>query len=234
MLVPFEWGPPEVEALSPQVDESVYLDNNKVDRFVYLWQIQFVISEISMEKLSPRDRIVATALRLFNEGGAHTVGIDQIIAESGVAKRTFYHHFPSKAALLAEFFRLRDELWHERLVRHTADAAKPPLERLLGIFDALKEWFGQPDFFGCAFIRGLSDFGSECGDPELVACIRGHFAQNEKDLIALLKPVRPHDYKAFVPRFMSLIAGATIVAHATRNPGIADINKEMARTLLAA
>lgn len=39
--------------------------------------------------LKPRDRILKTAIVLFNERGVHTVGIDRIIAESGVSKRTF-------------------------------------------------------------------------------------------------------------------------------------------------
>ena len=41
---------------------------------------------------APRERILATAIRLFNEVGVHTTGIDRIIEESGVAKKTFYHH----------------------------------------------------------------------------------------------------------------------------------------------
>ena len=190
-------------------------------------------NEIFLDKLTPRERIVATAMRLFNKGGAHTTGIDQIIAESGVAKRTFYHHFPSKAALLAEFFRLRDDIWYDRLVRHTSDQTKPPLERLLGLFDGLKEWVAEQEFFGCPFIRGLSDFGPDSHSPELAACVRAHFARTEEVLVALLKPVRPDDYQAFLPHLWSLLAGATIIAQATGNPGIADVNKEMARTFLA-
>jgi len=183
-----------------------------------------------MEKLSPKERIVAAARRLFNEVGP-TVGIDQIIAASGVAKRTFYHHFPSKSALLAEFLRRLDVVWFERLERHTP-ASKPPLERVLGLFDALKEWYSEPDFLGCSFIRGLSDFGAACGDPLLIACVREHFERTGEIVVALLKAARPKDYAAFVPLFMTLIAGSTVVAHATKDPAIADANKETARKLL--
>ena len=189
---------------------------------------------MSAEKKSPRDRIIETAMRLFNQSGAHAVGIDRIIAESGVAKRTFYHHFPSKAALLADYFRRKDDIWYARLVRHTAAPSLPPLERLLGLFDGLKEWYAEPDFFGCAFIRGLSDFGNECGDPELVHCIDELFRRTGELVEALLRPVRPRDYREFIPRILSLIAGATVVAHATRDPAIAEVNKRMARTLLSA
>jgi len=43
----------------------------------------------------PPDRILETAFRLFYAHGVRGVGVDTIIAESGVAKATFLQHFPS-------------------------------------------------------------------------------------------------------------------------------------------
>ena len=42
-----------------------------------------------------RDLLVKTAYRLFNAQGYHATGIDQILAESGVAKATLYKYFSS-------------------------------------------------------------------------------------------------------------------------------------------
>lgn len=183
---------------------------------------------------SPRDRIIQTAERLFNSQGVHTTGIDQIIEESSVAKKTFYHHFPSKSDLIAEYFRVKDESWFSRLRRHTLESEKNPLEQVLGLFDALKEWFAGPDFHGCPFIRGLTDFSDPKDEPVLRQCVSGHFDLTIKLVTELLKPVRPDDYADFVPQIMSLIAGATVLAHATKDPGAADVNREMARRLLEA
>lgn len=180
--------------------------------------------------LSPKERIVASAVALFNSKGVHTTGIDRIITESGVAKKTFYHHFPSKNDLIAEFFKRKDEVWFETLKKYSADSKQPPLDRVLGIFDGLKEWFSQDDFFGCPFIKGLSDF--EKDNTLLVTCVEKHFAETQEYVGKLLKEVNPSGYKKLIPQIMSLIAGATIVAHASRNPKIADVNKEMARVLL--
>jgi len=182
---------------------------------------------------SPREKILSTAMRLFYQQGAHTTGIDQIIAESGVAKRTFYRYFPSKVDLLAEYFRQRHAIWHSRITRF-AEAGATPLDRVLSIFDALKEWFAEPEFFGCPFIRGLSDFGPDSGAPELRRGIAEHFARTEEFVADLLKEVRPDDYRNFIPQIMSLVSGATILAHATGDPHIADVNKAMARRLLTA
>ena len=50
-----------------------------------------------------RARILDTATRLFYAHGLRAVGVDTIIAESGVAKATFYKHFPAKDDLVAAY-----------------------------------------------------------------------------------------------------------------------------------
>lgn len=72
-------------------------------------------SENQPEASSARRRLLDAATRLFYEGGIHAVGIDRIIAEAGVAKATFYNHFPSKddlvVAYLEEIDRLGGRQW---------------------------------------------------------------------------------------------------------------------------
>ncbi|MCA9710374.1 MAG: helix-turn-helix transcriptional regulator, partial [Myxococcales bacterium] len=43
-----------------------------------------------------RERVLETAFRLFYAHGIRGVGIDRIVAESGVAKATLYKYFPAK------------------------------------------------------------------------------------------------------------------------------------------
>jgi AcrR family transcriptional regulator len=47
-----------------------------------------------------KDRIIATAIRLFYSQGITRTGINQIISESNVAKASFYQYFPSKDDLI--------------------------------------------------------------------------------------------------------------------------------------
>jgi AcrR family transcriptional regulator len=181
---------------------------------------------------SPQERILDAAVRLFNAQGVHTTGIDQIIAESGVAKRTFYNHFDSKNKVIAAYYRLKDDAWFSRLAHHSSIPTNP-VDRVLGLFDGLKEWFQEDDFAGCTFIRGLSDFGQKSSDPELVTCVTEHFSRTKDLLTKLLAAARPGCDQQLVNQMMSLIAGATVVAHASRDPSVADTNKEVARALLA-
>ena len=49
---------------------------------------------------SVRDRILNTARDLFYRDGARAVGVDTVVAQSGVAKTSLYRWFPSKDALI--------------------------------------------------------------------------------------------------------------------------------------
>src|SRR5689334_7775924 len=88
-------------------------------------------------KISARDRVLQTASALFYQHGIHTVGIDRIIAESGVAKMTFYRHFPSKARLVAAYLAQKEQCWQQLLGAITSEPSQTPLERVLAVFDAL-------------------------------------------------------------------------------------------------
>ena len=47
-----------------------------------------------------KEKILAVASELFFEHGFHATGIDTIVAQSGITKKTLYYHFPSKAELI--------------------------------------------------------------------------------------------------------------------------------------
>jgi AcrR family transcriptional regulator len=49
---------------------------------------------------TPREKILSVAGPLFYREGYRAVGVDRVIAEAGVAKATFYKHFPAKDDLI--------------------------------------------------------------------------------------------------------------------------------------
>jgi len=105
---------------------------------------------------SARERILETAYDLFSRRGIRAVGVDAVIAESGVAKMTLYRHFGSKDELVLAFLRLREERWTRGWVQCEVESrATDPRERLLAIFDVFDEWFQTEDFEGCSFINVL-------------------------------------------------------------------------------
>src|ERR1700755_1050606 len=103
---------------------------------------------------SARERILAPAYELISRSGTHAVGVDAIVAESGVAKMSLYRNFGSKDELILAFLRRREELWtRDWLQAEVLARAADPEARLLAIFDVFGEWFARPDYEGCAFVN---------------------------------------------------------------------------------
>jgi AcrR family transcriptional regulator len=129
--------------------------------------------------LSARERILDTAYDLFSRHGIRAVGVDRIIATSGVAKMSLYRHFHSKEALVLAFLQEREKRWTmEWLHAEATSRAGDGAGRLLAIFDVFDEWFREADFEGCSFINVLLEF-DELEHPlrqattEHLATIRG-------------------------------------------------------------
>jgi AcrR family transcriptional regulator len=107
-----------------------------------------------------RQRILDTAFRLFYAHGVRGVGVDTVIAESGVAKATLYKHFSSKGDLVLAYLDRVDELWRGQL-RSAADAGGPDARaRLVGMFDALETACRRDGYHGCAFINTAAESAS--------------------------------------------------------------------------
>lgn len=104
-----------------------------------------------------RDRILETASRLFYARGLRAVGVDTIIAESGVAKATFYKHFPAKDDLIAAYLDRVDAAWTGQLHAAAESAGPAPADRLVGLFDALDSACGRDGYRGCGFINAAAE-----------------------------------------------------------------------------
>ena len=103
-----------------------------------------------------RDRIIETALDLFYRQGYLATGINQIIAESHVAKATFYSNCPSKEALCVAYLQARHGIWMGWLKDHVKNS-KTDKEKLLAVFSFLKQWMQESKFRGCAFLNIASE-----------------------------------------------------------------------------
>lgn len=179
---------------------------------------------------SARDRILAAASDLFYQEGTQNVGIDRIIAESGVAKMSLYNHFKSKDALITAWLQQRDESWRVWFRETVASLAETPHERLLAIFDVLAQWFEQPDFRGCAFINSTV----ELVDPEhpgyQVAV--GHQQAIATYVLELVKEADLPDPEVLTQQLLVVIEGSIVVAMMQGNADAARIAKQVAAALI--
>ena len=117
------------------------------------------------EPTTTREKLVEVAIDRFYVQGFHAVGLDQIRAEVGVTKTTFYNHFESKDDLIIEALERREH-WETKafLERAVELGGDQPREQLLSMFDVFDEWFNHPDFHGCLFLNACIEFPSS-NDP---------------------------------------------------------------------
>jgi AcrR family transcriptional regulator len=132
-------------------------------------------------ELPARQRILLTAHDLFYRDGIRATGIDRVIAESGVAKKTFYRHFPSKNDLVEAFLDYR----HQRWIAWFRDALRRHGGGVAALVPALREWFEDPLFRGCAFINSVGELGPVA--PRVAEFTLAH----KQDLIAEIVDVMP-------------------------------------------
>ena len=161
-------------------------------------------------KRGARERILDSAYDLFSHEGIRSVGVDRIIARSGVAKMSFYRHFPSKDALVLEFLELREERWtRDWLEAEVLRRAELPADRLLATFDVFAEWFHSDDFEGCAFITVLLEM-SDHGEVRRATATR--LAHIREFICALATEAGAADPERLARQWHILMKGSIIAA----------------------
>jgi AcrR family transcriptional regulator len=120
-----------------------------------------------------RELLLDAAARLFYARGVAATGIDTITAEAGVAKKSLYNNFSSKADLVAAYLEARHEEWLS-LYRGRLEAARGPREGVLAIFDAYVDHANAAyshGFRGCGLLNAAAELPA--GDPGRLA-VRQH------------------------------------------------------------
>lgn len=128
--------------------------------------------------LPVRERILATASELFYRQGYRATGVNQVIAESGVAKASFYGHFPSKDDLLVAY--LRETAERDLAELRDAAAGTTARERFFGPLRMLVPWFEASDYRGCPFQNIAAE--APPSDERVRAVVKAH-RQNVRALL---------------------------------------------------
>jgi AcrR family transcriptional regulator len=155
---------------------------------------------------SPRERILETADRLFYEQGSRAVGIDTIIAESGVAKMSLYRHFQSKDELIAACLEERNKKYWEWFDHIVGKHPGQPRKQLHAIFTAMAERTIRPGYRGCPFLHTASDY-METSHPGRRIAVEHKKTLNAK-LLKICAQLEIRDPVALAHQLVLLINGA--------------------------
>ena len=180
---------------------------------------------------SARERILATAFELFYARGIRAVGIDLIIARSGVAKATFYKHFPSKDDLVLAYLDKVDGVWSGQLAAAAEAAGPDPADQLVGMFDALRTACRREGYRGCAFINAAAE--SPPGTP-----VHQRTVTHKSAVLAwvhgLAERAGARDSGALARSLTLLLDGGLASGSLDADPDAPEAAKTSARTLLDA
>lgn len=183
-----------------------------------------------MKRAQKREHLIEVAIELFNRLGYHAAGVDQIIAEAGIAKTTLYRHFKSKEEFIVAVLRRVDEQFRTDMRQAVDKLATKPKQKVLATFDFLEGWFKQKEFNGCPFMSAASEYG-EGSNPVLQEAML-----HKRLMVAyfeeLARAAELDDPQRIAEEINLLHEGATAVAQINGDPTIARNAKTVAARLI--
>jgi AcrR family transcriptional regulator len=168
-------------------------------------------------KTLTRNRILGAAGRLFRRNGYTATSIDAVMAEAGLTRGGFYHHFRSKAALFAEIARSDHHL--VRLLERRDDATP---DALAAGTKAIVDFYLQPEnreivAKRCSFAALTIDAGR--GPPVVREAFAEALGRLSHELSRGLPDPAEHDPRALAAAALSI--GGFMLANASADETLA-------------
>jgi AcrR family transcriptional regulator len=184
----------------------------------------------ALRERGARERILDAASDLFSESGVRAVGVDVLIEAAGVAKATFYRHFPSKDDLVVAWLGDSRSRWFDRVRAQAEETARAPAEILPSFFEAVAEWLEAQDFRGCPYLNSSVEL-----DPTHPArgIIRAYLEEIQDYFGEVLAAAGYREPGMLAAELHTLLAGAISLAVARRTGSFALAAREAALVLLA-
>lgn len=183
-----------------------------------------------MEKELKRDKIVKQAFKVFYKWGFHATGVDTVLADTGISKRTLYKYFRSKEELIEAAVAYYHKMTLDAVVAELERRAPDARNKLMAIFDLRREVLEKGDYSGCFAINAKLEYKGK--HPEIESACSAYLGQLEKYIATLCEETgckRP----AFIARqIMILLEGTIVYGQTKHDPSIATAAKEIAETLI--
>jgi AcrR family transcriptional regulator len=120
------------------------------------------------------EKVLSTASRLFCANGVRAVGIEWIVAESGVSKTSLYRHFRTKEELVAAFLERADREFWQQWDGVVAAAANPQAE-LMSLLDWIGKRVSRDGYRGCPTVKNqCRPHSPERRRGPASACVNGY------------------------------------------------------------
>ena len=185
-----------------------------------------------IEKVPPRERILAAAGELFYRNGIRAVGVDAIAEVAGTNKMTLYRHFASKDELVAEYLRqsAKGEAanWERLQARHPGDA----LAQLRAWLKDMSDHVVNRDERGCPLANAAVELPDK--DHPAKRVIEECKIAVRTRLIALCRAAKLKEPELLADELNLMLEGARVTAQSVGTDGLGARLKRMTEALIAA
>jgi TetR/AcrR family transcriptional repressor of nem operon len=135
-----------------------------------------------------KQRLLDVGLAMLLEHGYNDLGVQALLAATGVPKGSFYHHFEDKEDFALQVVDQYMRQVHAALDACLADESRPPLQRVRRFFEMVQKSYRKEGYMGCL----LGGLGQELSGVSEVfrRKIEGCFSQIAGRLAVCLEEAR--------------------------------------------
>jgi TetR/AcrR family transcriptional repressor of nem operon len=175
---------------------------------------------------SARQRLIDSAIRLIHAGSYGAVSVNDLCADAGVKKGSFYHFFPTKRDLALAAIDAYWERHRTGLFEGAFAADLPPLDRIARFFDRLTPWIGKLAADGMPLGCPFGNLGVEMATQDDVIRVKvqevfghvlGYFESAIRDAHAEDESGRV-DAHAAAGRILAYLEGLHVLAKVNKDP----------------
>lgn len=174
--------------------------------------------------------IVKWAFDRFYEGGFHATGIDALMAESGISKRTLYKYFDSKEDLISAVLDHYSSGFMRDLLEPALESNQNPRRVIMALFDSREAMIDMHPTRGCMGVKASLEYA---GLDEVISKQGADAPKNvELMFIELCKRAGATKPKELGRQINILFQGAVIISQMAGNSSPFSAAKSAVATLL--
>ncbi|MEM6158956.1 TetR/AcrR family transcriptional regulator [Erwinia sp. P6884] len=168
--------------------------------------------------------MITSAMHIFDTESLRGVGIDRVVAHSGVSTRTLYKHFGSRDGLILAVLKARHLAFMEQLAAECSDG-----DPVGAVFDSLRQWMEVHGTQGCMLLRARSEYAT--ANEEIVALVHRQKSEFRAELARRVRLAVGEEDERIINQIWLLFEGATASA-AIATVSIIDDARDAAHSLL--
>jgi AcrR family transcriptional regulator len=178
-----------------------------------------------------KTEIVQKAYDRFYDGGFHATGVDAVMADTGISKRTLYKYFGSKEELIEAVLAYYGAQIGESLFRPAQQFSNDPCEQIMAFFDIREEMISDRPIRGCLGIKASQEY---IGKHDGIASAGKTFAKVVESTFTRLCEKAQFDEPALVGKEITILfQGAVLLSQVYGEPSPFHAAKSAAGVLLA-